>query len=231
MDFFFDCKFYFGTNFSRSLLFFLQMNVQDKFTKYGWYVLIIIPFILAGFSFVQNGYKLKPICPDDFKDPKEEIASFAKWTNNFYNNNPNVSMGEMSEARRDFYVENNCTAALKRHDYFLLGNIDEETKKLMEMIILEKKSGELMDAEKYEEVISLNEEHIKNNPDSDNLDAWSNKAIAYYYLGDCLKASTSAYHLNVSISSEEKNTSEKLKGYSALFPYILKSDICNKGKK
>ena len=76
-------------------------------------------------------------CPDDFKNSKEEIAFFSKWLDNFYSKKPNATMKEMSRARVDFWIDNNCKEALKRYADYMSGNVDDETKQLIETIIKE----------------------------------------------------------------------------------------------
>ena len=46
-------------------------------------------------------------------------------------------MSEMSMARKDFYIENSCKEALKRYESYMAGNVDEETKQLIESVIKE----------------------------------------------------------------------------------------------
>lgn len=100
---------------------------MNKIIKYGWWALIIIPFLFAFGVYVNYGYKTnKPICPDDFKDSDQKIASFSEWTEEFTQKYPNATNLEFSQARREFYVENNCTEELKRYDDYIAGNMDEE---------------------------------------------------------------------------------------------------------
>lgn len=37
--------------------------------------------------------------------------------------------------RRNFWRESNCTGALKRYEDYMAGNVDEETKRLIETVI------------------------------------------------------------------------------------------------
>lgn len=76
-----------------------------------------------------------PVCPDDFKDPKQEIASFVKWSEKFWEDNPSATMSDFSQARVNFWRENKCAEALKRYDDYMAGNMDEETKRLIEAVI------------------------------------------------------------------------------------------------
>ena len=98
--------------------------------------LLIFGVIMAMVIAVNIVYKSnKSICPDDFKNPNQEIASFYEWAKEFVDENPNATMSEFSQARRDFYVENKCKEALKRYDDYMAGNVDEETRQLIEMTI------------------------------------------------------------------------------------------------
>ena len=186
-------------------------NKIDKIIKYGWRVLLIAPLVLAFGVYVNNGYKSnKPICPNNFNNTDEENASFENWISSYVDKNPALSAFEVYQARRNFYKENNCLKILKA--------IEEQE-------ILNKKSYELIEAKKYNEVISLNEEYIKKNPY--DLDPWVNNTMAYYYLGDCLNASASAYHVDMNkYHSFPEENPNKLRNYEDLFPYVVNSDIC-----
>ncbi|KKS44993.1 MAG: hypothetical protein UV10_C0036G0002 [Candidatus Azambacteria bacterium GW2011_GWA1_42_19] len=100
--------------------------------------LLILGILLVVGVTVSMVYKSNnPICPDDFKDPKREIAAFSEWGKEFWENNPNATVSDFSQARVDFWRENNCTKALKRYEDYMAGNVDEETKQLIEMVIKE----------------------------------------------------------------------------------------------
>lgn len=117
---------------------------MNKIIKYGWRLLLIVPLILAFGAYVNNDNQSiqsnQPICPDDFKDPKLEIASFTEWANKFWENNPNATTLDFSQARVNFLRENNCTQALKRYDDYMAGNVDKETQQLIEMTIKQSKN-------------------------------------------------------------------------------------------
>ena len=55
------------------------------------------------------------ICPSDFKDPKKETAFVREWLENFIKNNPNASIADVSRARVDFWIDNNCKKSLRRY--------------------------------------------------------------------------------------------------------------------
>src|SRR3989338_8455363 len=103
---------------------------MNKIIKHGWKLLLLASLILAFVVYIN-----KPICPDDFKDPKQEIASFYEWLKEFTEKYPNATNSDLSKARYDFFIENNCKEAIKRYDDFMAGNIDKETQQLIEMTI------------------------------------------------------------------------------------------------
>lgn len=70
-------------------------------------------------------------CPDDYPDTAagsaEYLADFDKWTNNFYNTYPNANVSDWSKARVQFWVKNNCVAALQRYEEAKNGKVDPAT--------------------------------------------------------------------------------------------------------
>ena len=94
---------------------------------------------------INKTYPINPVCPDDFKDSNAKIASFSEWVKDFTEKYPNATNSDLSKARREFYVKNNCMTSLKRYDDYVAGNVDKETKQLIEMVIKEelKKAGQL----------------------------------------------------------------------------------------
>jgi hypothetical protein len=103
--------------------------------EYYWYIIFAVPLLLAAL-FLRDIEK-EPICPDDFTNSEEKIAAFEEWVNNFYDNNPNAPLSDFSEARRDFYIENDCKEALQRVDDYESGNVTEEQKALIMTAIIE----------------------------------------------------------------------------------------------
>lgn len=53
----------------------------------------------------------------------------------FFEINPGATYADLAQARHDFYVEFNCTDALKRESDYQSGNLDPETKQAVEKII------------------------------------------------------------------------------------------------
>lgn len=58
----------------------------------------------------------KPICPDDYATSEESSAAFDEWLVAYLETSPQASVPEMTEARKQFYIENNCRAALERFE-------------------------------------------------------------------------------------------------------------------
>jgi hypothetical protein len=61
-------------------------------------------------------YRGNPVCPDDYATFEESSAAFDEWLVAYLETNPQASVPEMTEARKQFYIENNCTAALERFE-------------------------------------------------------------------------------------------------------------------
>lgn len=59
-------------------------------------------------------------CPDAYPDTdvgfNEKMADMNKWTNDFYDNHPGATLGDWNKARYQFWIDNNCTEALKRYN-------------------------------------------------------------------------------------------------------------------
>lgn len=58
----------------------------------------------------------KPVCPDDYATFEESSAAFDEWLVAYLETSPQASVPEMTEARKQFYIENNCSAALERFE-------------------------------------------------------------------------------------------------------------------
>lgn len=57
-----------------------------------------------------------PVCPDDYATFEESSAAFDDWLVTYLETNPQASIPEMTQARKQFYIENNCIAALERFE-------------------------------------------------------------------------------------------------------------------
>ncbi len=66
----------------------------------------------------NNGHVIQK-CPDDYgtndAGSAEYMAAMNKWTNAFYDSHPEATLEDWAEARHQFWIINNCTAALQRY--------------------------------------------------------------------------------------------------------------------
>lgn len=84
----------------------------------------IVFYIFIGTAFVfYRGSSTKSAtqkCPDDFSDDDagsaEYLASVNKWTNDYFNAYPDAPLSDWSAARYQFWVDNNCSKAIERHN-------------------------------------------------------------------------------------------------------------------
>src|SRR3989344_6486978 len=80
-------------------------------------------------------------CPEYYAETNagdtERLAAIDKWTNEFYDKNPGASLAAWSEARHDFWVENNCVETLKKYEEAKNGTADPVKMKLITDIIQE----------------------------------------------------------------------------------------------
>jgi hypothetical protein len=79
------------------------------------YILIagVVLVIGAVFAF---GNKEKFLCPDDYATADDQTAGMVAWENHFFDQHPDASLTDMAEARHQFYIDHNCTAALQRYN-------------------------------------------------------------------------------------------------------------------
>jgi len=100
---------------------------MKDFPKQNWFKIGvgIVAAIIAVSGFYYS--KLTDLrCPDDYTNSEERIASFDKWTKEFYDNNPDASFADLSDARKQFYVDHDCQEALQRMEDFETGDADPE---------------------------------------------------------------------------------------------------------
>lgn len=76
-------------------------------------------------------YHKSPICPDDYATDDAGSAEYLeatdKWTNEFFDVNPDATMSDWAEARHQFWIVNRCTKALERYDQAKTSESDEIT--------------------------------------------------------------------------------------------------------
>lgn len=94
--------------------------------------IVILVLLLAGIYFLATYHHPNIAkCPDDFPqgDAGEaaQLAAIDNWTNNYYDAHPGASLSDWSAARYQFWIDNGCTAALKRYSEYQAGNADPAT--------------------------------------------------------------------------------------------------------
>lgn len=95
------------------------------------YILTTIVLVAGIYVLASRQNPKDPKCPDDFPqgDAGEaaQAASMEKWTNDFFDSHPGANLSDWSAARHQFWVDNNCTEALKRYQAALDGTADSAT--------------------------------------------------------------------------------------------------------
>ena|SRR5258708_2401280 len=90
-----------------------------KWIRYGL-LLVTASFLVFGYfkirPSVQDRIYAQLKCPDDYATENEQMAAVDLWTNEFYDQHPGATLSGWSAARHKFWVDNNCTAALKRYE-------------------------------------------------------------------------------------------------------------------
>lgn len=108
-------------------------------------ILIFLIAIIAIFYFYKTPTpemgSARAKCPEDYAETDsgdtERLAAIDKWTNEFYDKNPGASLVAWSEARRDFWVDNNCVETLREYEEAKNGTADPVKMKLIEDTIKE----------------------------------------------------------------------------------------------
>ena len=81
----------------------------------------------------------KPVCPEDFgtddAGSAQYLAATDKWTNDFFDANPDATLKEWGEARHQFWVDNHCLATLKSYEEAKAGKVDPKTEKVVDDIL------------------------------------------------------------------------------------------------
>ncbi|MEI6863877.1 MAG: hypothetical protein WCK46_00685 [Candidatus Adlerbacteria bacterium] len=66
-------------------------------------------------------------CPSQYSTDAEAAAAFKTFSDDYYANHPNATMGEMLQARIDFYTTHHCTEELQRYKQAAAGEADKAT--------------------------------------------------------------------------------------------------------
>jgi len=132
--------------------------------------LLISVVVMVNWVYKTNN----PICPDDYNDPNEQAAALDKWLGSFYDSNPDATIAEMGEARKDFFVKHHCKEALQRLEDIQSGKADPEIVQMIDDVIKEKMGdGAESEINELERRVNENIECIQNlaNPNYLETDA------------------------------------------------------------
>lgn len=169
---------------------------------------------------INRFYPNNPICPDTIQDPRERAYEFKKWIDNFYENNPNASIEETQNFRRNSLARNNCMEALKEYNFYITesGRVTEEITEEEGMIVaetLEKQAKPICPfdfidrSERFKSFTEWEKEFRKNNPNGDISDLV--KARKQFYIeNNCKEAPERPIPKDYGIEQTDETTQELL---------------------
>jgi hypothetical protein len=101
--------------------------------------IICIILILAVVVLVKKSGKVNDglLCPSQYQTSEAAMAAFKTFSDNFYQSHPNASIGDMFQARHDFYISHNCTKELAAYQQAADGKADPKTMKIIDNAIQE----------------------------------------------------------------------------------------------
>ena len=100
---------------------------------------------------------------------------------------------------------------------FVFYNQDNLKDRSVDKTDLSQRMQQLVEDKKYQEAITLSDDAMRNYPNS--IDIWIPRAMAFYFLGNCVEASAAAYHVSMIAPEDDENAREFL-------PSILNSELC-----
>lgn len=96
-----------------------------------FYVGILAIVVVGVFIFASSLHSVTSKCPGDYgtddAGSAEYLAAWDKWTNNFFDTHPGATLSDWSEARYQFWVENDCVELLQKYKEVQEGRADPET--------------------------------------------------------------------------------------------------------
>lgn len=117
---------------NKILDYFKKINTKKHGFWIGGFVVMCV-LLTVYLNYNGNTYQK---CPDEYGDDDasftQKMVDFDNWTKEFYETNPDASLSDLSRARYDFYVKNNCTSSIKRYEDAVAGKGDPETIKLID---------------------------------------------------------------------------------------------------
>lgn len=111
------------------------MSLRKKLAYLG----IAASILVGGFAIYLYPDATLAKCPDDYgtddAGSAEYLADTDKWTNDFYDTHPEATLGEWAEARKQFWIDNECTEALERYNQAKAGKADPEMVKMVDGVL------------------------------------------------------------------------------------------------
>jgi hypothetical protein len=81
--------------------------------------LTLLIFCAVFYIYTNRTKQIHQKCPDDYGIDATSSAQyqedFDRWTNSFYDTHPGATLGEWNRARYQFWVDNDCTEAIRRY--------------------------------------------------------------------------------------------------------------------
>jgi len=109
------------------------------------HITIAALLFIGAFFFYTFSTPAKAKCPDDYgtddAGSAEYLADTDKWTNDFYDQHPNATLTEWAMARKQFWIDNDCTATLERYEQAKAGNADPKTMEMVNEVLQEAVNG------------------------------------------------------------------------------------------
>lgn len=105
-------------------------NIHIRIVAY----VLAVSFLALGYYAYQHSHGTTPAqvavtqkCPDDYATDKEQATAMDSWTSEFYATHPRATLSDWSEARHQFWIDNNCTLVLQRYQDAKDDEVDPET--------------------------------------------------------------------------------------------------------
>jgi len=103
------------------------------------YIGIVAIVLVGGFAIYSYRSASLAKCPSaygtDEAGSAEYLAATNKWTNDFFDTNPDATLMEWAEARRRFWIANDCTKELQAYENAKAGKVDPKKMQEVEGIL------------------------------------------------------------------------------------------------
>ncbi|OGI56978.1 hypothetical protein A2906_02950 [Candidatus Nomurabacteria bacterium RIFCSPLOWO2_01_FULL_37_25] len=182
---------------------------MNKFTKYGWWVLIIIPLVLGFLIYLNQN--------DKTIQSTQNIIYTAEWAKEYFNSRVEELVGkEKYESAISNYADQYPKEFSGCEDYLLEERPNKRSNDIYNI-------RRLMEEKKYKEVITLSDKYLN---DSEvwycDYYFWTQRAQAFQNLNNCPDALTEAIHA-FAIAPDDNENDESSR---ELYYSIDDSDVC-----